>query len=170
MRKLLAALVPIPFLLGACGSGNGHNADDVTFARQMVPHHEQAVEMSRLVAGSDAGPAVTKLATQIEKAQGPEISTMNGWLNEWGAASTQTEHAAGGGMMSHEQMTELEQVSGAEFDRLWLTLMVEHHEGAVTMAEGEMRDGKNSEAIDLARKIASGQTAEIDHMKEMLDD
>lgn len=176
--RTLAALTAV-VLLSACGSSSDHNDADVAFAQKMVPHHEQAIEMSRLVAGADAGPDVRELAAQIAKAQGPEIKTMKSWLKKWDAAASEDhgdmnmEHGSGSGdegMMSKEQMADLDQATRAEFDRLWLTLMIEHHEGAITMAEREMRDGTNAEAIDLAKKIVDGQAAEIDRMKELLDE
>ncbi len=171
------AAIAVMLLLGAC-AGSNHNDADIAFAQAMVPHHEQAIEMSRLVADADAGPEVQELAAQVEKAQGPEIKTLNRWLEDWGAAASSDhdgmsmEHGSGGGegMMSEEQMGDLDAASGTEFDRLWLTLMIEHHEGAITMAEREMRDGKYPKAIDLAEQIADGQAAEIDRMKELLDE
>jgi uncharacterized protein (DUF305 family) len=178
-RKRVAVLIPAAslLLLSACVPDTDHNAADVRFAQQMVPHHQQALRMAHIVAGSKAGAEVERLAAEIEKDQGPEIGTMNGWLDDWHAKAGSThgslEHASGGGdegMISREQMDDLDDAWGQAFDRLWLTLMIEHHEGAVTLAEREMRDGEYSEAIDLAHEIATGQAAEIDHMKEMLDD
>ena len=174
MRFVAVAVAAL--LMNACTSTTENDAD-ITFAQQMVPHHEQAIEMGRLVAEADADPEVQDLAAQIEKAQGPEIETLNGWLEDWGVPSSQHEgmsmeheSGVGDGMMSRAQMADLDRASGAEFDRLWLTLMIEHHQGAITMARREVRDGKNREAINLAQQIIDGQTAEIDRMKELIDE
>jgi uncharacterized protein (DUF305 family) len=173
MRAIAA--VAAALLLTACTAIDDHNDADVMFAQKMIPHHEQAVEMSKLAEGRrDFG--LGTLAGQIERSQEPEIRTMKGWLRDWGADTHSGEHVMDG-MLTGEQMDELERrtspaydPAGVEntFDHLWLTLMIEHHEGAITMAEGEIRDGKNHEAIDLAEKIVDGQSAEIDQMETML--
>jgi uncharacterized protein (DUF305 family) len=174
VMKTIAAIAAL-LLLTACSASSEHNDADVAFAQQMVPHHEQALMMTRMVGKTDVSPNVERLAVQIEKAQGPEIRTMNGWLKDWGteagAMDGGMDHGdMGEGMMSRRQMADLRQADGPAFEHLWLTMMIEHHEGAITMAEKEIRDGKNAEAIDLARAIIAGQTKEIDRMKEMLDD
>lgn len=173
MRTLAALAATI--LLSSCASDSDHNDADVGFAQQMVPHHEQALEMTQLVDDADASPEVVELAAQIEKAQGPEIKTMNGWLEDWGAEPDAMHEGMdhgdmGEGMMSEAQMADLEKATGPEFDRIFLTLMIEHHEGAVTMAEREIRDGENTDAIDLAKAISSGQKKEIETMKRLLDE
>jgi uncharacterized protein (DUF305 family) len=173
MRAVAAVAAMI--LLASCASDSDHNEADVTFAQQMVPHHEQALMMTRMVDRTGASPEVERLAVQIDKAQGPEIRTMNSWLRDWGAEPDAMpggmDHGdMGEGMMSRRQMADLRQAHGPAFERMWLTMMIEHHEGAVTMAEREIRDGRNAEAIALARAIVAGQKKEIVRMKEMLDD
>ena len=118
------------------------------------------------------------MATQIEAAQGPEIETLTGWLEAWGeeTPSDDMDHSDMGhgtdsgmsGMMDAEQMSTLESASGAAFDRMFLQLMVDHHEGAVEMAKIEVTDGENSDAIDMAQKVISDQQAEIDQMLALL--
>ena len=165
-------------LLTACAGGTkrselDRNAADIAFARDMIAHHEQAVEMSDLV-GADASAEVMALARQIEAAQGPEIDRMNGWLDDWDAEemddemSHDTGHGSMPGMMSRADLEALEQASGETFDRSWLTMMIAHHEGAVEMARTEIADGKNAEAIALAEDIVSSQSDEITTMKELL--
>jgi uncharacterized protein (DUF305 family) len=158
------------------------NKADVTFATSMVPHHQQALEMVDLMNGRQLDPAVRELAGQIEKAQSPEIDTMSGWLRDWGkpvpaATGNSDSHDMGGmdmgsqdmpGMMSADEMTGLGQASGAEFQKMWLQLMIRHHQGAVTMAQAELSDGKNPDARKLARSIIDGQQAEIDQMNQLL--
>lgn len=170
--KLATPVIALTLLLGACSGDTDHNKTDVAFAQQMVPHHEQAIEMARMVDDADAGADVRMLAADIARAQGPEIRAMRGWLDDWDADSPQ---GHGGmkdmdGMMSGSTMKQLDTATGPTFDRLWLESMIEHHEGAVTMAEREMRNGEYSQAIDLAHDITRTQVREIDHMKELLDD
>jgi uncharacterized protein (DUF305 family) len=172
--RFAAPVAAMALLLRACAGDTDHNDADVTFAQQMVPHHEEAIEMARLAErAKDVGPDVRDLAEAIAGAQRPEIITMRGWLAEWDEHDTHGEHAAGGhggGMTTDGRMYQLRTSSGATFDRLWLESMIEHHEGAVTMAEREMRDGEYSDAIDLAHDITRIQAREIDEMKELLHD
>lgn len=153
-----------------------HNEADVMFAQMMIQHHRQAVEMAKLAAGRAANPEVTKLAATIEAAQGPEIRTMSTWLTTWGEEVPEEsmpgmDHGGHGGMpgmMSEADMKTLEALSGGEFDKSWLTMMVAHHQGAVQMAQQQQKDGENPEAVALAKKIQSDQAAEITTMKGLL--
>jgi len=158
-----------------------HNSADVEFAQQMIPHHEQALEMAKLARTRAQSQDVKDLAADIEAAQDPEIQTMTGWLEAWGedVPSGNGGHMMddgqmmdgdqmGEGMMSDRDMAELEKGSGAAFDRMFLTMMIEHHEGAVAMAKEEQRDGKDTAAIELAKRIESAQTAEIKLMRQLL--
>lgn len=154
----------------AAGSTADANAADVMFASMMIPHHEQAIEMSEtLLSKSGIDERVTALAQQIKAAQTPEIQQMKGWLEEWDACAADMggmDH--GNGMMSDGDMQSLEQASGAEAARLFLQQMIEHHQGAIDMAQQEQADGQNSDAIALANAIVQTQTAEIATMKELL--
>ncbi|WP_394685780.1 DUF305 domain-containing protein [uncultured Microbacterium sp.] len=150
-------------------SANANQAD-VMFASMMIPHHEQAVEMSDTLLSKDGiDERVTALAQQIKAAQGPEITTMKGWLEDWGAGSTDMggmDH--GGGMMSEGDMQALERATGTDAARLFLQQMIEHHRGAINMAEQEVSDGQNTAAVDLANSIVKTQTSEISTMEELL--
>ena len=178
-RRLLAALTVVTALvLAACGTqaddDTAHNGADVTFAQQMVPHHEQAVEMADLALdpARGASTAVVGLAQRIRAAQQPEIDQLTGLLEEWGedASSGHGGHAGHdmAGMMTDEQMSQLADSAGATFDERWLQMMVEHHEGAVEMAGTEAADGQDADATALARTIVETQQAEIAEMKELL--
>ncbi|MEU1510896.1 DUF305 domain-containing protein [Streptomyces sp. NPDC005811] len=198
-RAALAAVtVSAALLLTACGgdgesasagssasaaaSGGAHNAQDVTFAQGMIPHHRQALEMAGLAADRASSAQVKDLAARIEKAQDPEIEKMSGWLKAWGedvpeeGASADDsmpgmDHSGSGGMagmMDDAGMKTLEKASGAAFDTAFLTLMVEHHEGAVAMAGTERDKGRYQAAKDTAGDIVTGQTAEIAEMKGLL--
>ncbi|WP_190823229.1 DUF305 domain-containing protein [Saccharopolyspora pogona] len=157
-----------------------NNAADVTFAQGMIPHHEQAIEMSRLAPERAQSEEVKNLARQIEAAQGPEIQTLTGWLRDWGAPASMPgmDHGAMGhgdigngdmgGMMSDTEMQQLEQARGTEFDRQFLTLMIKHHEGAVAMAQTELASGQFSAAKQLAQQIIDTQQAEIETMRGLL--
>ena len=155
-------------VLSACG-GTEHSPADVTFAQQMVPHHEQALEMAKLVPERSGNDKVRGLAQRIEKAQDPEITRMNSWLKEWGAAAMQ-DHSGHdmSGMMSGDDMAGLKKATGAEFDRQWLDMMIKHHEGAVEMAKTELAQGEDAEAKKLAQAIIDGQQQEITEMKDLL--
>ncbi|WP_416984573.1 DUF305 domain-containing protein [Streptomyces sp. T028] len=195
-RAALAAVtVTAALILTACGgdaesassdasaaSGEEHNAQDVTFAQGMIPHHRQALQMAELAADRASSTEVKDLAARIEKAQDPEIEKMTGWLKAWGedvpeeGGSTDEsmpgmDHSGSGGMagmMDDAEMQTLEKASGEAFDTAFLTLMVEHHEGAVEMAGTEQDKGSYQPAKDTAEDIVTGQTAEIAEMKELL--
>lgn len=159
-----------------------NNEADVTFAQGMVPHHRQAVQMSELALDRAEDPEVLALAEEIAAAQEPEILIMTAFLEAWGAEvpaedmdmSMEMEGMDHGGMdgmagmMSPEQMTELETAQGADFDEMFLTMMVEHHEGAVDMAETELAEGENPEAKELAQAIVDTQESEIARMQDLL--
>jgi len=149
-----------------------HNDADVMFAQGMIPHHQQAVAMSDMIlAKDDIDPRVTDLATQIKVAQAPEIAQMSGWLAGWGqnpSPSMGMDHDMGGGMMSQADMDALDQATGKEAARLFLTGMITHHKGAITMAHHEVANGQNPEAVALAQKIITDQQAEITTMTQLL--
>ncbi|GAC81393.1 Uncharacterized conserved protein, DUF305 family [Gordonia malaquae] len=147
-----------------------NNAADVMFAQMMLPHHEQALEMSDILLAKDGVPAdVRELATTIKAAQGPEITQLNSWLTAWGAPKTadMSGHSMDG-MVSPEDITKLKNAPGPEAAKLYLTQMIAHHEGAVAMAETQIDDGQNPDAVAMARSIVESQNAEIEQMKGML--
>lgn len=183
----VATIVITVATLGACGTSQDHSsmpgmsgsssspattaaAGDVTFAQMMIPHHEQAVEMANLALQdrAKASAEVRQLATDISKAQGPEIETMKAWLSSWGAPTGMSMDHSMPGMMGDDQMKELETATGAAFDRAWLTAMIAHHEGAVTMANDVLATTSNEEVRTLAQAIVDGQKKEIATMKDLL--
>ncbi|MFE4412105.1 DUF305 domain-containing protein [Streptomyces sp. NPDC056821] len=194
-RAALAAMaVTAALVLAACGSGEdsaggartsspasaertagAHNDADVSFAQGMIPHHQQAVLMARTAATRASSAEVKDLASRIEKAQDPEIETMSGWLESWGAkvpsAMPGVDHSGHGdmpGMMDGQDMNKLAKASGADFDRMFLTMMVEHHEGAVEMATTEKANGRYAPAKKTADDIITAQNAEIEEMNKLL--
>lgn len=170
-------------------AAESHNDADVAFAQGMIPHHQQAIEMSDMLLGKQGvDPRVITLANEIKAAQDPEIDQMTGWLSQWGAATTTPSPSsttpgmpghdmsggdmpgmAGHGMMSDQDMAALQEAQGAEASRLFLTQMIQHHEGAITMAQEEIDIGQFPAAVALARSIVSAQQREITTMKRMLD-
>ncbi|MFF8979620.1 DUF305 domain-containing protein [Streptomyces cellulosae] len=159
----------------APASQGQHNAADVSFAKGMIPHHRQAVEMADLAPDRARSAEVKKLAAEIEKAQAPEIEKLSGWLTSWGEtvpAEGAMEHSMHGGgmegMMSAEEMTALENASGEAFDTSFMEMMIRHHEGAVEMAKTEQSDGAHAPARKMAADIIASQSAEIEQMKKLL--
>ncbi|WP_328356950.1 DUF305 domain-containing protein [Streptomyces sp. NBC_00445] len=153
------------------------NDADVMFAQMMIPHHEQALEMAELADGRASDAEIKDIAGKIEKAQDPEIQTMKGWLESWNkptAAESMEgmDHSGGsgtGGMMSDEGMADLKAMKGAEFDKMFAQMMIEHHDGAITTAEDEQKNGKNADAKKMADAIVKGQSAEVEQLQDILD-
>lgn len=186
IKPVLATLVALTALVGvaACSDSDGASAAftdaDVTFAQEMIPHHRQATEMAGLAAGRTDNPQVLELADKIKAAQEPEIKTMTGWLESWdkevpGDAGGEMEGMDHGssrsdmpGMMSDEDMAALKDASDAAFDKQFVTMMIEHHEGAIEMAKTEISDGKYNDAVELAKTIQKDQESEIATMKDLL--
>lgn len=151
----------------------GPSSTDVMFAAMMIPHHEQAVEMADIVlAKPDLDPRVADLATRIRDAQAPEIATMEGWLEAWGEDAEAHEGMEHGddGMLSDDELDALEAADGPTASRLFLEGMIAHHEGAVAMAQQQLDDGTEPEALELAETIVATQQAEIDEMRTLLDE
>ncbi|MCX6531717.1 MAG: DUF305 domain-containing protein [Actinobacteria bacterium] len=189
MKKLAltaVALAAAALLFGACGSHDMGSMDtgdstpesanfndaDVIFAQMMIPHHQQAIEMSDIALdpNSQASAAIIALATQIKGAQDPEISQMKNLLTNWGKSMEMVSmhHSSMmDGMLSLEEMDTLGQLKGAEFDKVWAKGMIAHHEGAIAMANEVLANGKNSEILALANAVVYGQSAEIKTLKPL---
>lgn len=180
MRRLLVGIgLGVALLSGACDANEDqpameqptaeHNEADVAFAQGMIPHHQQAIEMSEMALRQAAITEVKDLATRIRVAQEPEITKMTGWLEDWGQP-VQAEHGEhmGPGMLSEAKMSQLRQASGPAFDRLFLEGMIRHHEGALSMSQQELDNGQFPDAKGLARQIIDAQRAEITEMRRLL--
>jgi uncharacterized protein (DUF305 family) len=203
---LTATAVTAALVLAACGNDSGsngsgsghssassaagaeadattgaHNAQDVSFAQGMIPHHQQALQMAKLAADRASSAEVKDLASRIEKAQDPEIKTMSGWLKSWGKDVPSSDssmesmpgmddsaHSGMPGMMDSTHMDKLEKASGKDFDTVFLTMMIDHHKGAVEMATTEKNKGKYEPATSMADNIITAQTAEIAEMNKLL--
>ncbi len=166
-----------------------HNQADITFAQMMTVHHQGAIEMADLAPTRAANPKVKDLAIKIKAAQVPEITEMSGWLASWAPETdmngmpNKTTAAMGGmsgtnsgssatapmpGMMSDAQLGQLKAATGTPFDKLFLQLMIAHHQGALEMAKTEKTSGQNPAAQALADSITASQTAEIATMADLL--
>jgi len=176
----------------SASASDAHNQQDVMFVQRMIPHHQQAIEMSDIILAKqnreNINPRVSELAKQIKAAQGPEIQQMQGWLSQWGeptmpmmpsGTTTSSSTAMPGvpdhsgmpgmnGLMSGQDMAALKDAHGVEASRLFLTQMIQHHQGAIVMAQEEVKSGQNSSGISLAHSIATSQQQEIDNMQAML--
>jgi uncharacterized protein (DUF305 family) len=154
-------------------AGAEHNDADIRFAQMMIPHHQQALEMAETALQRTQNAEVRALAEQIQSAQDPEITTLSGFLESWGAAPADEgmagmDHSGMSGMMGQGDMDALAGASGAAFDTMFLEMMIAHHEGAITEAEREVTEGANAQAKELAAQIVSDQTAEIEQMRQLL--
>lgn len=166
-------------------NGAVFNSADVTFATDMIPHHAQAIEMVTLTDTRTLDPEVEQLADSIREAQAPEVETMVDWLTAWGEEIPETslDHTNAGhdmsdmpsmessdmpGMMSADDMQSLANASDAEFQDMWLEMMMEHHQGAIEMAKTEQAEGKDPDALSLAESIETSQQAEIEQIKNLL--
>ena len=144
---------------------------DVHFNMMMIPHHQQAIEMADVILAADGiSSDVTDLATRIKAAQAPEIDQMSAWLEARGYPSDDASMGPGHGMMSDDDLDQLRGLDGVEAERLFLAQMIEHHQGAIEMANDEISAGLDAETIALCQSIVLSQTAEITEMQELLAD
>jgi uncharacterized protein (DUF305 family) len=193
LRHLPVLTVLVAATLAACGSDDTTSSDattatsaaaatevalneaDVEFAQGMIAHHEQAIEMAEIALDPAVGASaeVVDLATRIQAAQDPEVALMTGWLDAAGESVTMDtsdghDMSSMPGMMTADQMDEMAAMTGAEFDQMWLTMMIAHHEGAVSQSETVKADGSNADVLLLADQIIAAQQAEINEMKALL--
>ena len=187
-RALSITAIAATLTLAACGSdhssmdsssntvgSSGLNDADIEFAQGMIAHHEQAIEMAEIALDPNVGASeeVLDLATRIKGAQDPEVELMTGWLTAAGepvAMDTSEGHdmSSMDGMMSGEQMDEMASMMRAEFDQVWLRMMVAHHEGAISQSETVKADGASADVRALADQIITAQQAEITEMQALI--
>ncbi|KQH80122.1 hypothetical protein AO501_08115 [Mycobacterium gordonae] len=184
---------------GSPAGSQAHNDQDVMFAQHMIPHHQQAIQMSDIILGKQGiDPRVIDLANQIKAAQGPEIQQLQTWLNQWGQPATpggmspsstmpgmpgmpsqsgmpgMPSHSGmpgmGGmdGMMSEQDMQALRDAQGVDASKLFLNQMIQHHQGAISMAQHEIQSGQYSAATAMAQSIVNAQQKEITTMQTIL--
>ncbi|MFF3884423.1 DUF305 domain-containing protein [Streptomyces sp. NPDC001914] len=147
------------------------NKADVSYARMMIRHHAQALKMTGLVPDRARAGDLKRLALRISAAQGPEIEAMRGWLKTHGKTETGDtgghQHTEMPGMATDAQLKKLRAARGADFDALFLTLMITHHEGAITMATDVKAQGNNLGIEEMADDLVAQQTSEITRMRAM---
>jgi uncharacterized protein (DUF305 family) len=179
MRRMLLALVAA-FVLAACSQGgqeqsgapasSAPNDADVTFTQNMIPHHQQAIDMAKLVDTHTERPELRQLADSIVTTQGQEITQLQGWLRSWGKPATPEGMGHGGmempGTMSEADMRHLMEATGSEFDLAFVEMMAAHHQGAIDMAKTELRDGSLPEVKQFAQKVIDDQQKEVDQLQE----
>ena len=167
MKRVLLVVVGA-LLLSGCAASTQSNSEytsaDIVFAEMMIPHHEQAIEMSEIAFLNTTNPDLLQLAQEIKDAQSPEIELMNSWTGV--KASTHAGHTMDG-MLSESEMSDLREAKDQEFDRLFLEGMIKHHEGAIEMAQ-DVADSENRDVAELCASIISAQEFEISKMKELL--
>jgi uncharacterized protein (DUF305 family) len=177
----LAVLVSAA-VVTSCGAARDapsteHNAADVGFAQNMIPHHQQAVEMSAIVPGNTDNQKLIVLAQEISSDQQAEIEMLQDLLRQWGEPVTPGHDGHGGhhghgmaieGMVDSATMDTLEAITGTDFDELWLESMIRHHQGAIAMARPEISDGESPQAVRMANLIVDWQQYEIARMTSML--
>jgi uncharacterized protein (DUF305 family) len=179
ITALLAALATAAAVSSCAGSppsadaqSTKHNAADVTFAVDMIPHHQQAVEMSAMVPSHTTNRDLIHLAKHISVDQQAQIETLRGLLGQWGEQAALHQPGHGGvsmdGMVDAATMARLPSLTGTPFDVLWLQSMIHHHQGAVAMAMPEIEHGENPKAVKMARIIVEWQQLEIGRMNAML--
>jgi uncharacterized protein (DUF305 family) len=154
---------------GTSSASAEFNDADVMFAQLMIPHHEQAVEMSDMILAKEGvNPDVIALAQQIKAAQQPEIDTMKSWMSAWGRPTMAGGHQMDDGQMTEQEMKTLDEADGPTGQKLFLEGMINHHQGAIQMAQTEITSGKNPDAVALARSIVDSQQKEITTIKGLL--
>ncbi|MEU1088664.1 DUF305 domain-containing protein [Streptomyces sp. NPDC005892] len=144
------------------------NSADFRYVQRMIHHHEQALVMTELAERHAASASVRRLAARISAGQRPEIEAMRGWLKDNdGEERAAHDHAAMPGMATEAQLARLGAARGKAFDELFLSLMITHHQGAITMATEALTDGNNVRVEEMATDAAAQQAAEIDRMRAL---
>lgn len=175
--RIALATVLTALTLGSCGAppratdpspSAAHNGDDVLFAQRMIPHHQQAVDMAAMVPSRTSNPTLRVVAVHIGTDQRAEISMLTDLLNRWGAPTAAPGPMSMAGMVDDATMNRLPSLSGPEFDTVWITAMIGHHQGAVTMAQAELAHGQSADAQKMARLIVTAQQREISYMTDLI--
>ncbi|HVT40199.1 MAG TPA: DUF305 domain-containing protein [Gemmatimonadaceae bacterium] len=147
---------------------------DVQFMQGMIAHHAQAIYMSRMAEAHGANPRVLKLANKIDQSQVPEIRIMQGWLRRYGQYAPDTSSwrtMQMPGMLTAAQLKELGAATGVAFDRAFLNLMIQHHNGALKMVDDLLAAPLAAQETDVnvfANDVVAAQTAEIGIMQQLL--
>jgi uncharacterized protein (DUF305 family) len=154
------------------GSSSSSNANytgaDVMFLQMMIPHHQQAIDISNLAMKNSQDPELLALAKIIARDQAAEIKQMKVWLKDSGASEDMGHSMDGmGGMLNDDDLAALSAATGKEFDTLWLKGMTEHHDGAIHMTQ-MIEDAQNADIKAFGTKVIKDQSEQIAQMKKML--
>jgi uncharacterized protein (DUF305 family) len=160
----------------AADAGAQHNEADIGFVQTMVPHHQQALDMAEIAHERTQSTEVRALAEQIQSVHDPQLATLTGFLESWGVAPADDgmagmggmDHSGMSGMADQGDMDALAGASGPAFDAMFLEMMIAHHEGAVADAERAVTEVANPQVKELATQIVSDQTAEIQQIRQLL--
>ncbi|MCP2334651.1 DUF305 domain-containing protein [Actinoalloteichus caeruleus] len=165
---------------GTTGGDTAPNAADIEFARDMVPHQRQALEMADLAPEHTENAEIQELADRIEGTQRPELDQLTSWLEEWdeevpedgaggdGSTSPSASAVPPHGLLSEDELGRLAEAEGDEFDQLWLSMMLINHQGGVDLAQAVLDEGESPEVAELAERVLNTQQAEIDEMQTLL--
>jgi len=170
---MLLVLVSIPALLYWRHRPPEEGSPAVTFARDMMAHHGQAVEMALLLRERSTDAELRQLTLDIMLGQQAQIGQMQGWLAVWGLplAGAQPPMAGQAGMMgmaTQQAVNALQTLPLAEAEVLFLQLMIRHHQGGVAMAEAALAQTRRPEVVRLATAIVQSQQGEITYMTQLL--
>ena len=142
--------------------------EDVMFAQMMIVHHEQAIDMSELAKTNTTNPEIHTLAESISRAQVAEVATMKSWLVAAGSMADHAHDMTMHGLADEATMADLRTLTGSAFDSLFLMTMIQHHEGAIVMADEVLATTANDDVTALVNNIKSTQTLEIEAMYALL--
>ncbi|MFI1932126.1 DUF305 domain-containing protein [Streptomyces sp. NPDC020330] len=147
------------------------NSADFRYTRMMIEHHGQALVMTGLVPERASADTVKRLADRISAGQKPEIGAMEGWLKRNGGdrRTEHHDHATMPGMATDAQLEKLRAAKGKAFDKLFLELMITHHQGAITMATEALTEGNDVIVEEMASDVVAQQTVEINRMRGLMD-
>jgi len=149
-------------------SNSNYTGADIMFLQMMIPHHQQAIDISNLAMKASSDPELLELAKIIARDQAAEIKQMKAWLKDAGASEDMGHSMDGmGGMLNADELAALSAATGKEFDTLWLKGMTEHHDGAIHMTQ-MIEDAQNVDIKAFGAKVIKDQSEQIARMKKML--
>jgi uncharacterized protein (DUF305 family) len=154
--------------MGTITNSTNYTGADIMFLQMMIPHHQQAIDISNLAMKSSQDAELLALAKKIATDQAAEIIQMKAWLKDANASTDMGHTMEGmGGMLSDSELSKLNAATGTDFDILWLKGMTGHHDGAIHMTT-MIRDANNPDIKAFGEKVIADQSAQITQMKAML--
>ena len=175
LKKIIVSLLTVGVILIPTGANASSHAkslqnwgmNEIMFAQMMIPHHEQAISMSETALKKSRNQEILNLSRQIKGLQSSETSQLTYWLKATKSSMTMDHDMHMSGMLTVKELASLKRLTGTQFDRTFLQLMIKHHQGALEMLN-LIDDSKNAEALALAKAIKSAQSKEITSMKQLL--